>query len=197
MDSWNGETWNWSFDFNCDVENGAAATQFFDLVILLAPVQPCQLIGDSFVWWRNTSGFTVSNTYDSILSFDSLSPPLNNSVSLAFSRLWKSKVPSRIHIFGWRLIWNILASKVELAKRGTLLDPSLLVCSLSGRAQEDLDHLFLYCDIARDWWHKLFLWLHLDDIIPTGIILERFFGLEDYRSFWLGWICFRLHPLRD
>ncbi|XP_058775643.1 uncharacterized protein LOC131649923 [Vicia villosa] len=135
---------------------------------------------DSFVWWRNNSGFTVSNAYDSILSFDSLTPPLNNSVSLAFSRLWKSKVPSHIHIFGWRLIWNRLASKVELAKRGILLDPSMLMCSLCGWTQEDLDHLFLHCDIAKDWWHKLFLWLHLDEIIPSGTILERLFGLDDY-----------------
>ncbi|XP_058725517.1 uncharacterized protein LOC131596795 [Vicia villosa] len=144
MGSWNGEIWNWSFDINCEVENGAAATQLFDLVILLSPVQSCHLIEDSFVRWRNSSGFTVSNAYDSILSFDSRTPPLDNSVILAFFHLWKKKVPSRIHLFGWRLIWNRLASKAELAKCGIILDPNLLVYSFYGRFQEDLDHLFLH-----------------------------------------------------
>ncbi|XP_058766240.1 uncharacterized protein LOC131639801 [Vicia villosa] len=151
MGSWEGEIWHWSLGIYCDPEDGAVVAQLHELVILLAPIQPCFSIDDSFVWWRNPSEFTVSNAYDTILLLEITRPLLNNSVSLAFSRLWKTKVPSGIHLFGWRLIWNRLSSKAKLAKHGALLDPNLLVCSLCGRFPEDLEHLFLHCDIARDW----------------------------------------------
>ncbi|XP_058786274.1 uncharacterized protein LOC131660925 [Vicia villosa] len=65
---------------------------------------PRRFLEDSFVWWRNISGFMVSNVYDVIMLCELPRPPLDESLSLALSRLWKSKVPSRIHLFGWRLI---------------------------------------------------------------------------------------------
>ncbi|XP_058732910.1 uncharacterized protein LOC131604491 [Vicia villosa] len=149
MGSWNGEIWSWNLGIFCETEDRAAAMQLNQLVILLAPFQPCRLIGDSFVWWRNPSGFTVSNAYDTILLLDLLHPPLENSFSSLFSCLWKTKVPSRIHLFGWRLIWNRLPTKVELAKRGILVAAQLLKCPLCNRVDEDLDHLFLHCHIVR------------------------------------------------
>lgn len=35
-------------------------------------------------------------------------------------KLWKSKVPSKIKVFGWRLVLNRLPSRVQLFKRGFL-----------------------------------------------------------------------------
>ncbi|XP_058732909.1 uncharacterized protein LOC131604490 [Vicia villosa] len=178
MSRWNGENWIWALGIFCDSEDRASAKQLNNLVILLAPVQPCRLLEDSFVWWINPSGFTVSNAYDTIMLFELPIPPLENSFSSLFSQLWKTKVPNRIHLFGWRLIWSILLTKSELAKRGILIVPHLLVCPLCRRVDEDLDHLFLHCHIVRIWWKKLSIWLGLDDASLAETILKRLSLLE-------------------
>ncbi|XP_058725465.1 uncharacterized protein LOC131596740 [Vicia villosa] len=178
MGSWNGEIWRWNFGTFGETEDGTAAAQLNQLVILLASVQPCRLIEDSFVWWRNPSGFTVSNAYDTILLLDLPHPPLENSLSSIFSCLWKTKVPSRIHLFGWRLIWNRLPTKAELAKRGILVEAQLLKCPLCNRVDEDLDHLFLHCHYTRTWWTELYSWLGIDEVPLVGTILERLSSLD-------------------
>ncbi|XP_058732780.1 uncharacterized protein LOC131604353 [Vicia villosa] len=178
MSSWNGENWIWALGIFCDSEDRASAKQLNNLVILLAPVHPCRLLEDSFVWWINPSGFTVSNAYDTIMLFELPIPPLENSFSSLFSQLWKTKVPNRIHLFGWRLIWSIILTKSELAMRGILIVPHLLVCPLCRRVDEDLDHLFLHFYIVRIWWKKLSIWLGLDDASLAETILKRLSLLE-------------------
>ncbi|XP_058725636.1 uncharacterized protein LOC131596919 [Vicia villosa] len=179
MGSWNGQILVWSIGILCGPNDEATTSQLVDLMNILTPVQPCNSLEDSFVWWRNSSDFTVSNAYDTILLFELPRPSLDNSFSLAFSRLWKTKVPSRFHLFGWRLIWNRLPTKAKLEKRGILIAPHLLVCPLCCRVKEDLNHIFLHCDIVRVWWSHFSNWLHIDLV----------FRLKLFWRDLLVWIC--------
>lgn len=102
----------------------------WDLSLLLTPVKPRHLVMDSFVWWRNATGFTVRNWYNCILKHSTRTSVLDFKVSLVLVNLWKTKLPSLILILGARLIWNRLPSKSELLKRGELSGAYSLVCPL-------------------------------------------------------------------
>ncbi|XP_058775361.1 uncharacterized protein LOC131649626 [Vicia villosa] len=200
----NGDIWSWHLTSFIRPMDRVAAAQFEELRILLVPVHPFSSELDGFKWWRHASGFSVSNAYDSFSLCVVPSFSLEPSLRLVFSSLWKTKVPSRILIFGWRLIWNRLPTKVDLAKRGILANPNDIRCPFCPNFEEDLNHLFFECSFNNLWWRKLLSWLCLvddsavDSIVGClcwleehcgkagGIGLKWFFGLV---FCWIMWIC--------
>ncbi|XP_058755974.1 uncharacterized protein LOC131629195 [Vicia villosa] len=158
----------------------AAAAQFEELKILLVPVHPTRVEEDGFKWWRHASGFSVSNAYDSFSLCVVPDFSLESSFRVAFSSLWKTKVPSRILIFGWRLIWNRLPTKVELAKRGILVNPSEIRCPFCLNFEEDLNHLFFECSFTNRWWSNFLYWLHLIDDSAVDSIVGRLCWMEKH-----------------
>ncbi|XP_058766261.1 uncharacterized protein LOC131639833 [Vicia villosa] len=187
---WQDDSWIWSFP-PIHSSNGAAIAQLSSLINLLLPVQPSLSALDGYVWWRNPSGFSVSNAYDAILLGLPSSPPLNNTSMVMFECLWKTKVPSSILFFGWRIIWNRLLTKTNLFKRRVLLDINMLFCPLCRGVDEDLDHIFLLCPVSRIWWLKLYQWLRIIDGDEKISLIDQFCWMEDICknnfSFDLGW----------
>nr|GEZ64675.1 hypothetical protein [Tanacetum cinerariifolium] len=63
----------------------------------------------------------------------------------------KKYVPSKVNIFAWRLLLNRLPTRINIMERGIDI-PSILfpVCNSQ---QEDVDHLFVHCEVASQIWH--------------------------------------------
>jgi len=77
--------------------------------------------------------------------------------SLIFCKLWRCKaVPSAV-LIAWRLMENKLATRVNLSRRGVLVDS--LMCSLCGKEEETCRHLFFDCSFARQVWCLCYRWL--------------------------------------
>lgn len=77
----------------------------------MAAFSPLESVTDRWSWVPNPmEGFTVKSCYGHTL---------NNSISdtvfiKSVNRLWETDVPSKIHIFGWRLLQNRLATHDSL-----------------------------------------------------------------------------------
>lgn len=72
----------------------------------------------SFNWKITADGkFIVRSCYDWFKEKLS-SPSLSTNSVLALNHLWGVKVPSKILYFGWRDIFNRIATKDELLKKG-------------------------------------------------------------------------------
>ena len=67
-----------------------------------------------------------------------------------FSKLWKSKAIPSTALMAWRLLENKLAIRVNLSRRGVLVDSS--ACGLCGLVEESCCHLFFDCSFARRVW---------------------------------------------
>lgn len=65
--------------------------------------------------------------------------------------LWKTNIPSKILIFGWRMVHNKIPMKVKLAKREVVIETHNLVCPLCFVDEDDVDHLFISYSIAKVW----------------------------------------------
>ncbi|XP_058781341.1 uncharacterized protein LOC131655500 [Vicia villosa] len=106
---------------------------------------------------------------------------LDDNLLLALNGLWKSKTPSKVLIFGWRLLLNRIPTKVNLALRKILVDPLLVCCPLCGLEEEDVEHLFVRCSVTSLWWTKFCDWLDID-----GALFRVAFRV----GFLLGvWLC--------
>jgi hypothetical protein len=65
-----------------------------------------------------------------------------------FREVWRTRVPPRIRVFLWQLLWGKLPCSLQVAKRK---GPSNGLCALCGEP-EDCDHIFFKCALARFLW---------------------------------------------
>ena len=101
---------------------------------------PFENINDEILWRLCKSGkFTTKSVYDMLCSGDS---------GQSFKSIWKAKIPHRIKVFLWLLENKVTLTKDNLLKRNWQGDPSCYFCS----AEEDIDHLFFLCPIAKVTW---------------------------------------------
>lgn len=73
---------------------------------------------DRLVWHYNSNGeFTVKSGYLAMSREESGSDGLQCGFSRGLKRLWGLKIPSKIKIYTWRMIFNALPTRSNLVKR--------------------------------------------------------------------------------
>ena len=60
-----------------------------------------------------------------------------------FEELWKTKIPSKIAVFAWRLFRDSLPTKNNLHKRQMQIQDML--CPFCRSVEEEASHLFIHC----------------------------------------------------
>ncbi|XP_021758513.1 uncharacterized protein LOC110723465 [Chenopodium quinoa] len=85
-----------------------------------------------------------------------------------FKLIWKLKIPPKWSLFLWKLILNELAIKANLHHRGIPVD---VLCSVCGDIEEDAQHLFRLCSLARYAW--LACPLHISSEIDGSTPLQQ------------------------
>ncbi|GAU13879.1 hypothetical protein TSUD_262060 [Trifolium subterraneum] len=124
-------------------ESEAAADA--ELQLLLEQVQPCRDGEDRRKWIPNTVGvFSVKSVY-TVLQNGLVMTEFDSNTLSALKRLWKNNVPSKISIFGWRLLLDKLPTRETLFSKGILNNTNVRNCVLCSREIEDIQHLFFHC----------------------------------------------------
>ncbi|GKC77289.1 RNA-directed DNA polymerase, eukaryota [Tanacetum coccineum] len=73
---------------------------------------------------------------------------------------WVKFIPIQVNVFSWRARRERLHTRVNLSRRGVLLDSHLF--PLCNAAMEDVQHVFFRCDVARVVLRKICRWWDLD-----------------------------------
>ncbi|GKV45171.1 hypothetical protein SLEP1_g52281 [Rubroshorea leprosula] len=66
-----------------------------------------------------------------------------------FKRIWSKMLPSKVAAFNWKVMLDRIPTKTNLLKRGIVKDTGERKCVLCDNEDEDSNHLFLNCSIAR------------------------------------------------
>jgi len=74
-----------------------------------------------------------------------------------FSKLWRCKAVPSVVLTAWRTFGNKLATRVNLLRRGVLVES--FACCLCGEKVESCRHLFLDCRFVWRVWCLCFKWL--------------------------------------
>jgi len=108
--------------------------------------------------WKpgKTGNFSTKSVYDRLTIDDS---------GLSFRYIWKAKIPHRIKVFLWLLENKAVLTKDNLIKRNWVGDPSCYFCS----ENENLDHLFFLCPIAKVVWGMIAMCLGASNI-PRNLL---------------------------
>jgi len=104
---------------------------------------PVLSIEDSRVWKvGKDSGFSVKSVNAKLRC-----PCEGDSL---FVSLWKSYALPSTQFTAWRVLFNSVATKVNLERRGVLVDNNL--CSFCRMGVESTNHLFFECRIVGLVW---------------------------------------------
>lgn len=103
--------------------------------------------------------FLVKYAYQSIYDAILVGVGLNDFELKFLSKLWKSKVPGKVKIFGWCSILNSFPVKAKLLKRCVFHDASLTSCPICDVGCKTAIHLLFGCSGSRTIWEATLEWL--------------------------------------
>ncbi|XP_058746830.1 uncharacterized protein LOC131619786 [Vicia villosa] len=155
-----------------------------DLKRSVQEVTVCSDRSDSVTWRKNPAeGYTVKEGY----GFCFTPPEVNDHVGEAarlkvFERLWRIKIPFRIRAFGWRCIWNRIATKDNLAKRGIVSNPSDISCCFCSFHEESIHHILLSCPSAKKIWEDVGDWFGVSAVSDLSLSYSFNFWFEFFSS---------------
>ncbi|PNX64830.1 hypothetical protein L195_g054221, partial [Trifolium pratense] len=119
MGSWNSDTWTWNLLWTAEFTVTDAVTAA-DLLALLQQVRPACDSSDRRKWLPNTAGFfTVKSAYTQLQNTYALEE-IDSFTAKVLKRLWKINVPSKVSIFGWRLLLEKLPTREALFRKGVV-----------------------------------------------------------------------------
>ena len=97
---------------------------------------------ESGLWGLNDKFILVVEAY--VLAFAVMVKGANeNPLSILSKSFWKCVVPSCVLAFSWKLLHEMVATRVVLQHRGIPIDD--VHCVLCGHHYENVSHLFLNC----------------------------------------------------
>jgi hypothetical protein len=113
--------------------------------------------------------FTVHSAY---LFLGAVHESIFNDHELrVFNNIWKSLAPSKVIAFSWKLLWNRIPARSNLALRGIQAVGDVTGCVHCIDREENDSHLFLFCDFASQVWNAIFQWLDLVIVLPPNLFL--------------------------
>nr|GEY75165.1 RNA-directed DNA polymerase, eukaryota [Tanacetum cinerariifolium] len=154
------------YSFRRDVRGGAKTQQCNHLSSLLDPIN-LSISEDRWVCdLRGDGDFRVKYVRNLL---DEFFLPKTNVPTW-----WVKFVPIKINIFAWKMVLNRLPTRLNLVKINVVLDSeAYLLCD---SAQEDVDHVFFSCSLAKALTRLICRWWNLDEQIFSSY------------SEWLTWL---------
>jgi len=165
MGSWTNNRWTWNLCIKVSELSEEGRLQLTKLQNQLHEIMPNMLIRDEMIWMLDrVNGFTVKSCYKEINSTYNRTN-MEGNLRKAIVGIWKTKVPSKIQVHGWRLLLGRLATRDELCKRGILNGAHNLVCPLCFQVAESGAHMGFSCTFSKEVWRKVGSWLGISMII--------------------------------
>ena len=89
-----------------------------------------------------------------------------------FHQIWKTGPPSKVIAFLWKALLDRISARVNLEKQNCLPIDIGSNCVWCGEVVGNTLHLFLHCDLARNVWLNLMLWLNLNFVMPPNLFIH-------------------------
>ncbi|MCI25208.1 ribonuclease H protein [Trifolium medium] len=121
-----GTVWRWEW------RDALTQVEEYDLIKLKELLLDVNLNPNSADRWRWILGsaglFSVKSCYNFLIQNDS-AEALHPTMLEAIKKLWKNDVPSKVSVFGWRLLLEKLPTRAALASKGIITNPYEISCA--------------------------------------------------------------------
>ena len=122
---------------------------------------------DEIVWrWTADGVYTAKSAYN--IQFQGIFTTFDGRT------LWKAHAEGKHKFFTWLLLHSKLLTADKLMIRNWPCNP---ICSLCDQEFETALHLCFNCSYAKEVWHLVFNWAHLD---PSSLLPD----CDDIQTWW-------------
>jgi hypothetical protein len=183
MGSWDDEVWTWNLGWNAAL-TGTEIEKASYLLTLLNSVQPKRNERDKRRWIAHTAGlFSVQSAYTVLMtnhvhSNNNDLAALDDDKVLALQKLWKNNVPSKVSIFGWRLLLEKLPTRESLFHKGIITSTQERHCVFCFNWEENIDHIFMTCQVTANIWRAVLKWMG-SNVTIVGTVQQHFLLFGD------------------
>ncbi|KAA3488532.1 non-ltr retroelement reverse transcriptase [Gossypium australe] len=137
----------WNRDLICNTFPKDEAELILRIPLAMAPHE------NLLAWRGKLSGeFSVRSSYKPLQDFDPTAYALHNNYGGFYNKLWRIDIPTKIKIFIWKISWNFLATRVNLALRKITFSR---LCPRCAAGEESMNHLFRDCPVSVAIWSDL------------------------------------------
>ncbi|XP_058775241.1 uncharacterized protein LOC131649496 [Vicia villosa] len=155
--------WKWKINYDVLQNNNELLAEAAELEVLSRGCSPILFNSDRVVWpFDSGNQFSVKSCYVK-LEQGRVSAALSVQLKKALVFVWKSKVPHKVQVLGWRLLQERLLTRELLQQRGIIEDLDNSRCDFGNVVVESCSHLFIHCIVARAIWRLIFCWLDLKE----------------------------------
>jgi hypothetical protein len=185
--------WQWTTQLNAEEQQQLNELSTLLVGFHLYPDRP-----DSWRWIPGSAGiFSVKSCYNFLLETRQ-TEVIDDSVLEVIKKFWRNDLPSKVLVFGWRLLLERLPTKGALHRRGILTNNNELLCNFCSQQVEDCEHLFFNCTVITSVWELIYQWIGRRVITGAAIVngrhhFSRFGNLFQYPKggrvnhlIWLG-----------
>ncbi|GAU50582.1 hypothetical protein TSUD_283130 [Trifolium subterraneum] len=120
-----------------------------ELLFLLDQVRPLKESDGQRRWKPHAAGFfTVKTTYAALQNATGVRDVELDTVK-ALKSLWSNNVPSKVSVFGWRLLLTRLPTREALYTKGVITNLHETSCVFCNTEMEDVHHIFFKCKVTE------------------------------------------------
>jgi hypothetical protein len=169
MSTTNGGRWNFSWRRQLFVWENNLLLELLDIL-------------DGFVWsdgvdrwkWRleDDGTFSVKSMYAKLVGRDLREGIRPEEERRVYSQIWKSGAPSKVSAFVWKALHDRIPTRINLEFRNCLPPDIGNNCLWCVDVPETTNHLFLHCDLARNVWLNLMMWLDMSFVMPPNLFIH-------------------------
>ncbi|XP_058771408.1 uncharacterized protein LOC131644827 [Vicia villosa] len=158
---WIAGDWFWNLRQGEKVFGREALEEFNELMVLLTGIRPTVNNQDLFIWpYENHRCYTVRSCYE-IMNDNRNTEMLDAGVMEGLNSIWRAYVPSKLKMFGWRMLRDKLPSRKQLLKRHIIHQLNESLCVFCQEQEEDINHVILHCSKVEWLWRKVSAWLEI------------------------------------
>lgn len=150
---------------------------------------------DKLLWSGHSSGnYTVSAGYKWLVSNRPRNPNSRTYLgptSFPWKDFWKSKLPYRVLVFGWKVLCDALPTKDKLQRNHINVGINNL-CLFCYQHVETSNHLFLHCSFSKVVWFGINLSIRTDFLgcSSVGVWVRYWLDLwkmsnDDFADSWI------------
>ncbi|XP_035838138.1 uncharacterized protein LOC118485793 [Helianthus annuus] len=92
---------------------------------------------------------------------------LNRFANLGNDFVWNNWIPIKVNFLAWRLSLDRVPTLVALARRN--VNTGQIRCRFCGVYDEDVDHLFMGCEVAQCVWNFVSQWCRISSIFAFRV----------------------------
>ncbi|XP_024177882.1 uncharacterized protein LOC112183776 [Rosa chinensis] len=146
------DPFTWTWDINVLQRYFTPAD--IDLILTIPLSRSATL--DQQIWHFNKRGFFTTNSAyyvakDLALGLVLAPKPPVDPLRVVWKKVWSAKVPGKVALHAWRIMGNILPTRIGLNTKGYNGE---LGCVFCNHPHEDSLHLFVNCPYAKEVWNR-------------------------------------------